>query len=471
MLALAAAHVPVGSIACDHCGSAFRPAALAAHVACPYCQFQQPLDQRRLLQLQGYEERVGDELLGAEQHAQQLATYHKWYGKTDALPNYTAQFFLTFAACALISALVGVVLALLEVIEWMLLPSVILMGGFGCASVIYYAGMIARGFSRAPVDRSALGAVAVLCPNCGAPGELTPGDALDTCRHCHAALVPDVAAMRLGEAAARAARRRVAMAKYRKERNTFGQIYRSSAGQYVHLFVMVPFGLMLALPTLMITGEVITGARGVPPFGPLLLLWGMSFALWGAIIGSIWWRYARHAKIAAPIAQLCARLGGRSGRGTAPLVTWLNAYWCGPFPIQQLYLGPYHHLVELAYSGYPMLVDYNPSTSEHMVGRFQVLLAADIPGVQFSPAEYSVQPSPQVPWPRLSPAAQAALREVQQLRFGVRLSEAGLLAEADPALLKECKKHPERLLLVEAVGPRLVQLAAQMGASPVRSVD
>lgn len=448
------------------CGAAFRPPQLTSHVGCPYCAHIQALDAATLRELQGYERRVGDQLVAAEKHAQHRATYEKWYGTAEKRRNHTAEFFITAAICAVIAGIIGALLASAGIVEWMMMPTIVLMGGFMSGALVVYGRMFVSMFRKVEVERGKLDEVWVACPTCGAPGMLTPGDAIDTCAHCHAALVPGKTAIQQGLDAAARARRDAALQHYRTELETFARLYSSSGGKHVVFFVLVPFGVMIGVPTVILTFEQLQQGRALP-LGPALVLYGICFGLWGTILLLVYMRWTTAQAIERGFAPLEQQYGARRAQGTRPLADWLLAHWAGPYPTQRLYTGTNHQIVEGRCRGFAFLIDFNPSRAEHMVTRATLLIAAQVPGVEPLSIEHqSLMHDLGIHLPHGNQTSRDLRFRLQHAGFDLRLSEAGLSASATEPLLGALRKHPERLAEWTSVVSQAIDLVIALGGRP-----
>lgn len=455
-----------GTVQCERCGAAFRPPQLGYNVSCPYCAHNQAIDPRKLRELQGYQRDVELDLVAAEKHADQQAAYEKWYGTSEKRRNPTAEFFLVAGVCAVIAGIVGAALASLGLMNWMLMPTVVVMGGFMSGALLFYGRMFVSMFRKGNVRRGQLDGVVVACPTCGAPGTLTPGDSIDTCRHCHAALVPGSTAMQQGLDAAARVRRNAALKHYRTEIETFARVYGSGAGKHVVFFALVPFALMISVPTLMMTIETLSQGKELP-LPPVLILYGLSLGLWGAIGLMLWLRWAKHQSIARGMAPLERAFNGVRGGGTRGLADWILSHWAGPFPVQRLYTGVNHQFLVGTCRGFPILIDFNPSKAEHMVPRATLHVAAEIPGVKPLDIEY------QTALTILGTSLPDGSQTVRDLRFGLeragfelRVSEAGLSASAEGDRLKQLRKHPELFAEWTSVVSGCVELVTALGGRP-----
>ncbi len=409
---------------------------------------------------------MGDHLVAAEKHAQHQATYEKWYGTADKRRNHTAEFFITAGVCAVIAGSVGAALASAGIVDWMLMPAIVVMGGFMSASLVTYGRMFLQMFRKVEVQRGELGDVWVACPNCGAPGQLTPGDAIDTCGHCHAALVPEQRAIQQGLDAAQRARRQAAIQHYRTEIETHARLYGGGSGRHLVFIVLVPFALMFTVPMIGLTLDQLSSDKPVR-WEALLLMWGFVGLFWGSIALVLWLRWAKKLAIDRAMAPLCQQFQGSTGSGTPALAHWLLKHWAGPFPIQRLYTGVNHRLLMGHWRGYPILIDFHPARAEHMVRRASLMIAAEIPGVQ--PLSVEHQGMIQELGTELShgnAAAQQLSHRLRQAGFDLRVSEAGFSASARGPLVDALRKHPERLTEWGQLVPQCVELVQALGGRP-----
>lgn len=443
------------TVLCDRCGANFRVQALAAVVPCPYCGHQQQLSQERLGRLATYQQQVGAHDAAADEHAQQLAAWQQWYGdREDGQRKLgTGTFFLFFAGFAVLSGGIGALLAALGIVQWELVPTFVMMGGFMPAMVAFYGLYFYRLSKSQTAQADRAGAVRVACPSCGAPGGLTPGEVVDHCKHCRAPLVPTREIMAQAVDAAVMARRQAAIERYRTERDAMSQVYSRSASGAAAYFAVLPFALMFSIAAIGLTHEVVTGETQTRPEA-IALVWLITLAVWGVFFGILMFRKNRKARTRAALDHLARQFSGQILENVSMTAAWLNQFWAGPYPIQQFYVGSGYGAVALRVGPYLAMLDYNPERAQHMVQRTQLMIAAWVPGA-FDGGQAVV-----------TAAAQPLVSELRREGWEVSFQEGGIIVKADEQLVRQMKR-PEALHVVAPVLDRAVRVAEAMGCRPV----
>jgi hypothetical protein len=317
-----------GTIACARCGGRFGGFALAPVVPCPYCHHAHALRPDELATLSRYRDQVARRYAAADDHATQLAAWQKWYGADGKSTWSAGRFFAIAGAFAALAGLIGAGLAAAGVIVWEMLPGVVVMGGFLPATLVMYGLMLARMFRGQEGARVARPDVAVACPSCGAPQAIAPGSELSHCAFCKAPLLPTRTIMDRGLSAADAARRSAALARYRTERSAMANVYARSASSYAVYLAFGPFSLMLTVPAIMFTAEVVRGETDARPEG-LVVLWLLVFVLWAVLGGVYVLRRSMRRRTDGALDDLARRFGGRRLAGIREVVDWLNRLWAG----------------------------------------------------------------------------------------------------------------------------------------------
>lgn len=446
------------SVRCERCGAHYELTDLSAVVPCPFCGHHQSVSERHLEELGEYQAQVRAQEMLADEHAVYQQSWARWYGDDGKQQRAsTLVFILVLLGCALLAAGGGSTLAALEIVRWDILPSIITIGGFLPAMVLYFGWAVWQSTRAGSGGAAEAGPMLVACPTCGAPGHLTPGDELDHCQHCRAPLVPTRAIMAQGLDAARAARRSAAMQRYRTERSAMANIYGRSAGDKVPYFVLGPFSLMLTVPTVMLTQETLLGETQTRPAG-VALLWLFVLAMWGAMGSIFLYRKARIDRTADALEHLACQFHGARLTGVRATADWLNRFWAGPFPITDFYVGFSYGAAALSSNGFHCLLDYNPKKASHMRRRAALYVAAWVPGISEGGQS------------NLPPGGRKRLKRfAAESGWQVKLEEAGLVAEASQDTMGRLR-NPQSLHEVAPLLPRLTQLAADLGCQPVEEI-
>lgn len=417
---------------------------------CPFCGHAQALDVHRLARLQQYERDVEAQQLAAGDHASHLAGWQNAAVATSSRETWLS--LAIFVICVIVSGLVGTVLAVMGLVKAIMVPGIAVVGGGCTAFVIVYIVAVLRAFRRFPSRGVQTAQVSVACPSCGAPATITAGAALERCPHCAAPLVASETIIEHGIHAATQERRRLAMMHYRMERITAASMYARGATFMVPLIALGPMALILLIAMLVVTGKALMGET--EPWG-VIVGWLVVFAVAGGLGALVFARQSRRARVAGSLDDLARQFAGRRLTGITDVVGWLNQYWAGPFPTQHLYVGPYYGAAALVADGYACLIDSNPTRSDHMVTRLQVLIAAATPPDLQGEASPSLHPE--------------VARLVSE-GFAVRFEEAGLVATAGDAWVKAVGRRPEALHALAPIVMRTTRLARALGAMPVGAI-
>jgi len=418
---------------------------------CPYCGHAQALDVNRLARLQQYERDVAAQQLAASDHASHLVVWQS--AAVAGSSRWTWLFLALLVICIIVSGLIGAALAVAGWVQPAVVPAIAIMAGFFAFMLGYMSAFLlmrtrirGRGVQTAQIS--------VACPSCGAPATVNAGAALERCGHCAAPLVATETIILHGIDAATQERRRLAMMHYRTERTTAVGMYARSTAFIVPYVAVGPIALTLLIAMPLFTWKALFGETESEPWG-LIVGWLMLFTAVGGLGGLAWIRQSRRARIAGSLDDLARQFAGRRLPDIADVAGWLNQYWAGPFPAQHLYVGPQYGAAALSADGYACLIDSNPTRSEHMFTRLQVLLAAAIPpGLQGQAS------------PPLHPEA----AHLVSAGFAIRFEEAGLLATAGDAWVKAVGRRPEALHALAPIVMSMTRLARALGAMPVGSI-
>jgi hypothetical protein len=446
------------TVACQRCGASFRIEALAPTIQCPFCRHHQAISPEQLAHLAAYGREIGAQYAAADEHAQHLAGWRQWHGDSKSGSNLgVGTFFVFFAIFAVVSGGLGAVLAWLEIIKWVVIPTFVIMGGFTLGTIVFYGIYFYRLARRGEVKAERAGVVVVACPSCGAPGELTPGEALDHCTHCRAPLVPTRAIMDQAIDAVSQARRRAAIERYRTEREAMVQIAARTANNALPYLVLGPFSIMITIAAVAFTKELLLGETEARPEG-LAILWLFVFGMWGVMLTIFVLRRHRRAQTDAALDHLARQFHGQRLGGIRATAQWLNSFWAGPFGIEQFYVGPGYGAAALRMGPYLALLDYNPNGAQNVKRRVQLLVAAWVPGASEG------RRSTQVP-----PAARGLSAELAREGWEVELQEGGLVMRATAPLNKRLR-DPDALHSVAPAVDRAFRLVSAAGGQPVTEI-
>ncbi len=437
------------TIECARCNAAFSVEAVAAEVLCPFCGHTQPVAEHA--ELAAYQADIGRRVAAANQQHELAAAIEAWNASRSSDPrrNLAMVYGLMLGApFALAMLLIG--LDAVGLLPRTRGPGIALaLGatsflGLGAYFVWYFTGR-----ARRTARTAELAPVRVACPTCGAPGALTPGDDVDTCGYCNAALIPSRTVIRQGLDAARVAHRQAAIARRRAQRISVARA--TNLGGWNVFMPVVMFGSVIAMLGASAVGFSIQMLTGDEPYSPaIFLLWAMTLAVAGGVAQYVSRRRARKRALAAALADIARQLGGTAFATANERVQWLNAFWAGDYEQQHLIQTYVAGSAGVDVGGYRALVDVDLHDSRPPP-RLHLLLAAWIP-------EYSEgkQPTKRLKDPGL-----------KDLGFLVYRTQGGLEARAQPPLLDACRKDPGAVHVVVTALSQLAALAQRHGFDSV----
>jgi hypothetical protein len=442
------------SIPCPRCGGIFPVAEVRAGIDCPYCTHRFALTPAALLELERYQISVHAALGQANVQHQHSAAWG-----TTAQTMKTA-----WISLAVFGVLVTLLILATFVLQWGLMNGVVsqeiipifsigsLVGVMGTTvAVSLWLGMRAK----QSAGRASAGSSRVACPSCGAPNELGPGQTLETCRYCRAALVPSQTVMLHGMNVARAALRSAEINRYRAERTGMAAIMGRAtvkAGPYIIIgsFVPVTGGATLAMAAQLVIGNE---KVPLPAVATMLALTSLNIGLIAAVYI---WRKWNQQRFATAVADLARQFRGQLLPGLPDKVAWLNAYWASPYELHHLSSGPCHTAARIDAGGYAALIDVDPIPPvQQYKPRVHILIAAAVP-------ELATRTS--------SPAVRAARQWLDQAGFTLVVESSGLFARAQENTLKRLRKSPESLHVLSTVITTLSGLARGLDAEPVEAL-
>jgi hypothetical protein len=454
--------IPAGArtIRCEQCGAAIELVDLRPAVTCRYCGRSQPVDEAVLERLEHYRDQVGFQLSSAEQERKNAARW-EYHTRRMKGSGYVKQ---TVVAMAIAMGAPAVVIGAFMLLKHQgvigneqmmylgpVCTGVTLLGLMGYF-VWYYTGAKRKG------TQTSMEADTVACPQCGAANEMLPGQVVDTCEHCGAALFPDEEARRRGVEAAADEHRRARMERYRAERSGMATYGRLGMGSNVVMLVVAgSFLVPLGLGAVGFTVAMMVGAE---PYSPaIFLLWGALVLLLAGVTAYVLWTKRLKQRIRLGLEQLVERHQGQILGGLQGTVSWLNRYWAGPFDLKALVRGPYNDSAWFALEGYPVLVDLDlKAASQHHEPRAWILLAAEIPAVSAG-HDATLQ---------LTAGVRTAINAIADEGFEADFQQGGLIAKADRATIRSLLRSPETIPpLFDEVATHMTTLAHHLSASPV----
>jgi hypothetical protein len=441
------------TIRCARCHATWEIPEVTPELHCPFCGHRQPAATLHG-ELRDYQQAVEGKLEAAQQDAKYAAAWEQW--KTYAAGKHVA---------IALGFILGVPLVLAIVANLLLRsgaggPGVhVFMIGGSYAGVIgyllwYFAGARRRQPAAAQV---ASGETAVACPQCGAPGALTPGQAVDACRYCRAALIPSQTVMIRSLDAVRQVARQARLERYRGERAGTARMMGYSKFQHWYLLYFAAMPVLFLAACVAMTARAITGAE---PFrNELLGMWAIALALNGA--GAYWFLYRRNKRREwrQALADLARQFRGRPLFQLTEWVDWLNAYWAGEYATIGIFQGTYGCAAAVDVYGFPGLIvaDGRGMDDQHRKRRVELFLAAWVPGLSDG-AERPPVPAGDGP---------AAYAWLASQGFTVEISEAGLRATALDVRVAQLHRAPASAHELAPILSALATVAMSIGAIPV----
>ncbi len=448
------------AIRCEGCGNSFEIDGLRSEVRCDHCGQSQQIDPRLLEELRAFRIEIDEHARVARQD---LGTAAAWERTADQMEKgkRPGQFFLAFGLMGglpMLMVFVGIAAMQAGVIpqENAHLVSVMAMEGAGGGVATYFVLYFTRpGRHNAQKTRVT---TAIKCPECGATNRFVGDETVTTCTHCGAGLIPEEETRESVIDAAAAERRRARMVKLRAERSGYASMAGVGMGPVAMVWMIGgSFLLMVGGGSVAFTFEMLTGDE---PYNPaILIMWILTFSLVGALVFVSQMIRDRRARLQFGMSQIAAGFGGTPLASVNESVAWLNAYWTQS--VHHLRLLPGHHYgaAEMVVAGYHVLLDVCPKAASDQHEAFSTIrVACEIPGVEES-GDALLD----------SPAARPIRDRLIADGFTPALSSAGILADADDALVRSLKKAGNIQDLAEPVADA-ARLAAALNAAPMAEI-
>jgi hypothetical protein len=448
------------TVRCDGCGGSIPIASLAPHVTCPYCRRGQAIPPHVLQELGAYQASVAGKMQQAASDRQQVGHWAVWTASPSTRQSFGAKYLLVIAPAYLIclgGVLLGAVLPkeLSGIVDVLLVPTIVSTYAFGIGGYLlwYYR------FRKGAASGRPLAGKTVACPSCGAPNVFAPGEVLDRCRYCRAALMPSHTVMREAVQVARQAAVQARMERLRRERTG------ATHYQRFHMPNAVPYimwgGVFIAcgFTAVSSTSDVITGKT---PFGPgILVLWAVVLGVPAIIFAIIAWRKDKRRRWRESLATLAQQFGGQQVLGVPGTTQWLNTYWAAPYDLSYLFAGPYYDGVMMSALGFPALLVVDPTEANDLPPKVMILVAAWLPGI----AEIPLGPGA---W---RPHGSEPIQEwLNGLGFHVQAFDAGLVARAAAETIDSLHDRPEMAAGLAPIIMAVARLAQGGGGTPVQPV-
>ncbi len=348
------------------------------NVRCSFCGHDQVVSPKQLAELRRYRHAVGALGSRIDHERAERVNLVDWYG-ADGKGNagvrtiliYGSPLFALLVVCA---GLVGE-----QVVDpvrmWCVVAPALLIAYFVIAFVLFPPGGKQRD-KRAP---QATAPVTALCPHCGGPLPFDVGEVGRDCPHCGGAVVADAALINGGLDAARNELRAAAIARYRLERRSITKTYRSGTANKYPYLIVGSFLVITCTVALVFTFEWLAGDASNAP-GPIPM-WLPALANVAVLINMRNSRRRRRYRFQTVADELAEQLDGHDTTRVEQWVNWLNRYWVGPYPVNQLFPGPHYHAVCGRLETYPVAMDLDPVpiNASELKPRADVFVAAQLP--------------------------------------------------------------------------------------------
>ncbi len=413
------------SIRCEQCGSIFSVADLRprsseafsqAHT-CPFCSHRQSLADVHA-ELESYERDV-EERADSASTQQELADRYSRVKSADKSLLVAGLLFFGIPSIGLATVLL---LMSFGTISWQgtyefLLDgsrsSPLYVGLFVFLAVAYaFWHFFPRGVRPGRRDvRELLGEqeIEVACPSCGAPGALRPGQAVEACAYCEAALVPSTQAARLGLDAAQHAEVKARLERCREGRRALART--SSPWLYIGtLSVVVVLGVFSPWVVWLCWGTWQMLFRETALKAWIAIPWALLF---GSLLGIYYYASflrQRRRTIVGALSGIAHQFNGEVFLHHRDRVTWLNEYWTDETEVHAFdghFIGA---SAAVSTRGFPTLLIVDSK-------QLKVFVAAWVPGLSDAGGRHR---------PELPEEGQKANGILTAKGFHTRISAAGL---------------------------------------------
>jgi hypothetical protein len=426
---------------------------LEPRASCPYCAYRWQLAAADLAELSRYREHVQGQLARANQAYGEAAKWDYWYGSAEAQKKQKP-----WIAALLFGVLVLAVGGAATVLSQLGLPPRVLNVAMPAAIYGLFFLIIGGYFlwfytGRKRVQRAAkISAAGVHCPSCGAPQHLAPGQMLERCAFCGAALLPDRAAMAHVQAQADNAVLRAEIERQRSLRRGMVAISRMSASNVVPYIVLGSFLPMTLFGALAASYDFLFSEKTDATLGVVVTIWGFAGLNLSLLGGVFLFRRARRERWQARVLAASQPLQASWLTGIDGINAWLDRHWAGEVPLKELFPGPCLLAVAGQTEGYPFQLVANPvGPDDNYPGYVIARVAAWLPDPQ------RVQTS----------AAFAAARQTLDTQgFQVSVERAGLCARAKTKSARRWGQRGDPLRLAQGL-QLLAHAAREVGAEPV----
>ena len=423
-------------IRCGACGASYPIPVHGAVLRCPYCGQTQVGGAGALRDAQAYGSAVG--VIASMARQDDAAREEEIAWRVHQHRHRVAM--LAFAAMLATGLFTGAVYGFVPQAD----RDGALAGVLGLGAALLLASIV-YGF-KTPGGLAALtpleGRLAVVCPNCGAPGEMQVGDVTQRCGHCREHLIPSRPLIEAGLTQAQLARRQAALRLGQEERANDPAAHESFVAEY-ELAITVGLVMLLQIGVGVSMGQSGDVTTAIALIGAAVVIIGLPLAI--HLVGR-----SRIKPVRAPVRALAAQLAGVVVDRDDAIGAWLDQHWPAPFSLKDLRRASYLGVVARVH-GYPslLLVQAVGKRSKRRYATV-ILLAGD-----------AAQPNAN------TPAAQHEAAVIAQAGFDAQVTEAGVTLTTRPEHARELYRQPPQLLQAATVAGHGARLAAAAGSAPV----
>jgi hypothetical protein len=448
------------TVRCDGCGSTLS--AVAPIVRCDFCGRQQVLNPAQLAQLSQYQSHAMRLNASAQRDVNLISQMQALHGGRGPQSRNALWILMACTSTPILLAFgyvaVGIATGVSNDVIKGVAEMIVMVGLFlGVAGyfVWYYSG------TRNPVTlpRATLAAI---CPSCGAPTALVPGQVIERCRFCSAATIPGTALQRAALDASEHAARLARLERYRAERRVvsgYANIASSTAAVYPWV-IGTTLGLPIVGGATWATYSTVTGADPAP-IGALVTAWAMALSVTIAGIAYVTIRGTRRRRWNQMQDHLAARLSGVTFKGSDAAQNWMDLFWACPFPVQDLFLCDLGSSILGICQGFAVLLLIDPVHPGGEVGgkaKAEVLLAGRFQGCV---------DDCELPNGTMLEGLRSSLGTAG---YTLKSYGGGLHASASAIARDALSNVPERALELVGIAELLAQFAIAARAQPVQRI-
>ncbi len=426
-------------IACPHCGGTFAIASATSLVSCPFCHRQ--FESQALGSAQSHARQYAAHQAEAQDHRQWADIHSSRNAPAAPTVRWVVLLMVPIIGASGLAALSGAGAAeLISPTVWryaVVAISVLTTIGIGLSVVLSIRRAFAAGAEPVAVGQQ----VEVSCPNCGAPAQMTHGQAVENCSYCGSALVPGAELMASALDAARLQIRHELFRSARAERQANLRLDKQTSGGF-GLFLLLPVALVIVGAIELVVQQNISTA---------VVTWG-SVIVAAAVVGIRQVvRVTRTAALRRSFFDIAAQLRGQL-LDFGQALQWLDSFWPGSI-LETFWLNNHRTFVSLTANiyGYACYVQLLPVNS-YPFGGYAVVLVACSFDERFPP---------------MTAQTKAIKKWLKQHRFDLHIEEGGLSAVRDLKKSPAYWSDPASAHSLATVAAQLAHMAHLLGGRSV----